>query len=44
MSLDKPLAILEKGKDDTDGTKYCVKSIVKRKILFKIRPKPIVGN
>lgn len=43
MILEKPLAVLEKIANDK-RTEYCVKSIVRRKILFKTRPKPIVGN
>ena len=30
--------------DETPGTEYQVKAIVKRKILFKTRPKPIIAN
>lgn len=42
MPLEKPLAVLEKTEGET--SEYCVRSIVRRKILFKTRPKPIVGN
>ncbi|CAL8096856.1 unnamed protein product [Orchesella dallaii] len=46
--LEKPLAVLEKrhiqtkGKDDK--TEYVVRAIVKRKLCFRDRPKPIVGS
>lgn len=42
MELDKPFALLEKKNLDRN-TEYVVKSIVKRKLIFKTRPKPIVG-
>lgn len=42
-TLEKPFAVLEK-QGEEDDTKYIVKRIVRRKIVFKIRPKPIVGN
>lgn len=43
MLLDKPLVVLEKHRD-SNTTEYCVKSIIKKKLLFKTRPKPIVGK
>lgn len=42
--LEKPLAVLKKGKFEGENTEYSVMCVVKRKILFKTRPKPIVGN
>ncbi|XP_044582209.1 chromosome transmission fidelity protein 8 homolog isoform X1 [Cotesia glomerata] len=42
--LPKPLAILEKRKDEDDNTEYAVKAIVKKKLVFKGRPKPIVAG
>ncbi|KAF5306668.1 hypothetical protein FQR65_LT07223 [Abscondita terminalis] len=43
VKLDKPFALLEKKKSD-DDTEYTVKSIIRNKLLFKTRPKPIVGR
>ncbi|KAG7200345.1 hypothetical protein KM043_017802 [Ampulex compressa] len=51
MDLAKPIAILEKksilssdtSKDCSD-TEYVVKAIVKKKLIFKARPKPIITN
>ncbi|CAG9819350.1 unnamed protein product [Phaedon cochleariae] len=40
--LEKPFALLEKKVDG--ATAYTVKSVIKNKIIFKTRPKPIVGN
>ncbi|KAJ8924835.1 hypothetical protein NQ315_000989 [Exocentrus adspersus] len=40
--LEKPFALLEKKADDK--TEYLVKSIIRNKIIFKTRPKPIVGK
>ncbi|KYN16860.1 Chromosome transmission fidelity protein 8 like protein [Trachymyrmex cornetzi] len=52
VTLDKPLLVLEKHHDmrnetmDETSTKteYLVKAIVRKKLLFKSRPKPIVTN
>ena len=44
--LEKPLAVLEKRRSETghvNRTEYIVKAIVKRKLCFRERPKPIVG-
>ncbi|XP_018569517.1 chromosome transmission fidelity protein 8 homolog [Anoplophora glabripennis] len=41
--LEKPFALLEKRKTDS-STEYLVKCIIKNKIIFKTRPKPIVGK
>lgn len=40
--MDKALVLLEKCIKE-DNTGYTVKSIIKKKLLFKIRPKPIVN-
>nr|CAI5849997.1 unnamed protein product [Callosobruchus analis] len=40
--LEKPFALLEKKRSD-GGTEYCVKAVIKYKIIFKMRPKPIVA-
>ncbi|KAF7992976.1 hypothetical protein HCN44_005757 [Aphidius gifuensis] len=44
--LDKPLAVLEKKsvKDDDDNDCYIVKSIIRKKLIFRGRPKPIVSD
>lgn len=53
ITLDKPLIVLERhretrdetvGQETTVKTEYFVKAIVKKKLLFKSRPKPIVTN
>lgn len=41
--LEKPFALLEKKKTDAN-TEYLVKSIITKRIIFKTRPKPIVGK
>ncbi|XP_046659276.1 chromosome transmission fidelity protein 8 homolog [Homalodisca vitripennis] len=43
VTLEKPLAILEKIQLP-DSTEYIVKALVKHKLLFKTRPKPIIAN
>lgn len=41
--IEKPFALIEK--QNVEGRiEYEVKSIVRNKIIFKTRPKPIVGN
>ncbi|XP_034938718.1 chromosome transmission fidelity protein 8 homolog [Chelonus insularis] len=45
ITLSKPFAVLEKKKvavDDNFVTEYTVKAIVKKKLIFKMRPKPII--
>lgn len=42
MPLDHPLALLKREKSD-DDTEFVVQTIVTKKIIFKHRPKPIVG-
>lgn len=49
MTIDPPFALLEKktdpGLNTTNTTvEYVVAAIIKRKIIFKTRPKPIVGG
>ncbi|XP_012292746.1 chromosome transmission fidelity protein 8 homolog [Aotus nancymaae] len=53
IHLEKPFAVLVKhtpGDRDCDelrretGTQYLVTALIKNKILFKIRPKPIITN
>ncbi|EDL11379.1 chromosome transmission fidelity protein 8 homolog [Mus musculus] len=53
IHLEKPFAVLVKhtpGKQDCDepgrgtGTQYLVTALIKNKILFKTRPKPIITN
>lgn len=41
--LEQPMAVIEKVIVD-DKTNYKVKAIVKKKLLFKSRPKPIISN
>ncbi|XP_011862659.1 PREDICTED: chromosome transmission fidelity protein 8 homolog [Vollenhovia emeryi] len=53
ITLDRPLIVLERRRDAgnemieeeaTVKTEYLIKAIVKRKLVFKSRPKPIVTN
>jgi chromosome transmission fidelity protein 8 len=50
VALDKPIVAVEKvlASDEEVGgasaTDYVVKAIVKKKLLFKTRPKPIIAN
>ncbi|XP_014474799.1 PREDICTED: chromosome transmission fidelity protein 8 homolog [Dinoponera quadriceps] len=52
VALEKPLVVLEKHCNNTGNeimeekstTQYIVKAIVKKKLLFRTRPKPIVTN
>ncbi|KAI5645370.1 hypothetical protein NE865_02457 [Phthorimaea operculella] len=41
--LEQPMAVLEKVTKD-EKTEYKVKAIIKKKLLFKSRPKPIISN
>ncbi|KAK9508366.1 hypothetical protein O3M35_005948 [Rhynocoris fuscipes] len=47
VTMDKPFAIMEKVcKEDSSeerNTEYIIKALVKKKLLFKIRPKPIIA-
>lgn len=42
VPLDKPWAIMEKKKYDNE-TEYIIKAVVEKKLVFKIRPKPIIA-
>ena len=49
QDLDKPLLVITKettpDADDTpDNIKYGVTAVIKKKLIFKTRPKPIVGE
>ncbi|XP_032681843.1 chromosome transmission fidelity protein 8 homolog isoform X2 [Odontomachus brunneus] len=54
VALEKPLVVLERhrdnigdeiiGEENTTKTEYKVKAIVRKKLLFRTRPKPIVTN
>lgn len=43
MKLEHPMAVIEKVIVD-NKTNYKVKAVVKKKLLFKSRPKPIISN
>lgn len=43
VKLEQPMAVLEKV-TGADKTEYKVKAVVKKKLLFKSRPKPIISN
>ncbi|XP_053606966.1 chromosome transmission fidelity protein 8 homolog [Plodia interpunctella] len=43
VKLEQPIAVLEKVITG-DQTGYKVKAVVKKKLLFKSRPKPIISN
>ena len=42
VALEKPLAVLTKS-SSSSTTEYCVTALVRRKLVFKNRPKPIVS-
>lgn len=54
VSLSKPLAVLEKKSSPVEAnaasdfanvkTEYIIKAIVRKKLIFKNRPKPIITN
>ncbi|XP_075225376.1 chromosome transmission fidelity protein 8 homolog [Lycorma delicatula] len=48
INLEKPFAVLHRLRkridDDKPETEYIVKAIIKKKLLFKTRPKPIISN
>ncbi|KAL5022738.1 hypothetical protein ScPMuIL_001893 [Solemya velum] len=54
VHLEKPFAVLVKKERSADtsmetdqnvsGTSYHVKALIRRKLLFKTRPKPIISN
>ncbi|XP_044758026.1 chromosome transmission fidelity protein 8 homolog [Coccinella septempunctata] len=41
VPLEKPFVVLEKKTED-HNTEYIVKTIIRKRIIFKTRPKPIV--
>lgn len=43
QKLEQPMAVIEKVIVD-DKTSYKVKAVIKKKLLFKSRPKPIISN
>ncbi|XP_032520873.1 chromosome transmission fidelity protein 8 homolog [Danaus plexippus] len=43
VKLEQPMAVMEKTVDGGQ-TSYRVKAIVRKKLLFKSRPKPIISN
>lgn len=43
VKLEHPMAVIEKSHAE-DKTEYKVKAVVKKKLLFKSRPKPIISN
>ena len=42
VTLDTPLAIMQRVKHETRPSEYIVTAIIKKKIIFKTRPKPLV--
>lgn len=44
VKLDKPFALLEKQNTTHGRSEYLVKTFITKKLLFKTRPKPIVGK
>ena len=47
VKLEKPLIIMEKTQKEAveeSTTEYKVRAIIRRKIVFKTRPKPIIAN
>lgn len=43
VKLEQPMAVMEKVTEG-DNIAYKVKAVVKKKLLFKSRPKPIISN
>lgn len=43
VKMEQPMAVIEKVTDDSK-TQYKVKAVVKKKLIFKSRPKPIISN
>lgn len=43
QKLEQPMAVIEKVIVD-DKTNYKVKAVIRKKLLFKSRPKPIISN
>lgn len=41
LMFDKPIAVMKKKQD---AEEYIVEAIIKKKLLFKNRPKPIIAN
>lgn len=50
VKLQKPFAIMKKVRkvksnaEDEYETEYIVEAIIKKKLLFNVRPKPIIAN
>ncbi|XP_066250138.1 chromosome transmission fidelity protein 8 homolog [Euwallacea similis] len=44
VKMEKPLALLQKGVNERGDTEYSVRCVIRQKIIFKTRPKPIVGT
>ncbi|KAL4235401.1 Chromosome transmission fidelity protein 8 [Mactra antiquata] len=47
VTLEKPYGIMVKdtsSSDTTAGTSYNIIAVIKKKLLFKTRPKPIIAN
>lgn len=43
VKLDKPLAVMKKQAGEEDREEYIVVAVVNKKIIFRNRPKPLVG-
>ena len=46
QELEKPLVVITKENDDEpdENVKYSVTAVISKKLIFKTRPKPIVGE
>ena len=48
QELEKPLVVITKENDDVSGKpsniRYGVTAVIKKKLIFKTRPKPIIGE
>jgi len=47
QELEKPLVVITKENDnvpDENNVRYGVTAVIKKKLIFKTRPKPIVGE
>jgi chromosome transmission fidelity protein 8 len=44
VKLENPMIVIKKKKIPNETTEYLVESIIKKKLLFKTRPKPIIAS
>ena len=44
VKLEKPLVVMTKPQNQGQDTEYQVQTIIRNKLIFKARPKPIIAN